>query len=123
MFVICLIVFFIFIFNSTAFAKIGEVYFCTTDLIMNLNEGKYTSFKNETFKFKRNKNNITFGNGGYFDKTIIPNVVNDYNPVEAFHYIGDKLASVLFYNKGRFIYSQSNFDSTYDINATFSIFE
>ena len=62
-----LLTFFLLVFSSPLISKENDVYFCQTKSITVVSEEGNKKFKNQEFKFKRKKNVIEFGKGGYFD--------------------------------------------------------
>ena len=85
---------------NISFAKIGEVYFCEVSKVTKTTEEEVETFKNEKFKFKREKNVLKFGSGGFFDDHTIP-VIDNFDEV----FYGGGNWDRFIYVEGRFVFS------------------
>lgn len=91
---------FIFFFSTSLYSADGDNYFCKSTNIVKVYKLDTESFQTFDFNFKKNKNNISFGKGGYFDeqKMSVKFTAGEY------FYGGDDW-DIFIYNDGIFTYS------------------
>ena len=63
--------------SSSVVADVGDVYYCETIQIVQVQINDVVEYPNYKFKFKRYEKKIEFGEGGYFDNHSLP-VVYSY---------------------------------------------
>ena len=58
------------VFPSIGFSAMGDVYFCESDILIDIKNGEVGNYKNQKFKFKRTSNGLIFGSeDGYLKNT------------------------------------------------------
>jgi hypothetical protein len=66
-----LLTLFVLFFSSLVFAGVGDVYYCETEKFIVTTKDESTEYPPLKFKFKRNKDTINFGEGGYFENLVM----------------------------------------------------
>tara|TARA_B100000965_G_scaffold87630_1_gene71076 strand:+ start:933 stop:1286 length:354 start_codon:yes stop_codon:yes gene_type:complete len=114
-----LLTLFVLLFSSSIYAGEGDVYYCDTNIIVDISADGETTYNNEKFKFKRKKNILEFGEGGYFNNYFLDII---YQAGELFGAGSDY--ERLNYKDGKFYYAlPSNISkSITNIIATCDIF-
>ena len=109
------------LFSSNVFGGVGDVYYCTGQNFVIIENFKVTEYKPFNFKFKRTGNEIIFGSGdNYLKDVILNNKVFDFG-FEMFDY-NDLDANVMLYNEGKFHYTQLTHEDVQVITATCDVF-
>ena len=102
-----------------SFADWGDVYYCqeTHSLGITL-EGKKQNYTLEKFQFKldKTKNAMVFGKGGFFNNMEYELVEDMAWPLVEAWYARDKY-STLYFEKGKFLYSDSGSTGITSISA------
>jgi hypothetical protein len=102
-----------------SFADWGDVYYCqmTTSSQTTL-EGKRTDYILEKFQFKldKTKNAMVFGKGGFFNNMEYELVEDKAWPEQEAWYAREEY-STLFFNEGKFLYSESAYTGITSISA------
>ena len=76
-----LLTLFFLLFSFSALSGEGDVYYCETNKFTTIEKNNIKENQNFKFKFKRTKNEIIFGKGGYFENVEL--IVN-YSAGERF---------------------------------------
>ena len=114
---------FMILFSNSLFAGIGDVYYCEMTQFTGINDHETNNYYLEKFKFKRDLNQITFGNDDNFFTNYSMTV--SYNSGELFdgyELIEGSIFGQFSYFEGNFIYSRSDYNEGTLISAIFSLF-
>ena len=113
------------LFPSVVFSKIGDVYYCSTEILIEIRNGKLTTYKNQKFKFKRTVEGLIFGNeDNYLQNMKMTDKNNDLGS-ELFSYGDGRVGmnnKIFTYEKGIFHLSHitySKITSMYGRCSTF----
>ena len=91
---------FVLLFSPSMFAGEGDIYYCDTNIIVEIFEDEEMTYKNEKFKFKRKRNILEFGEGGFFSNHSLDII---YQAGELFGAGSDY--DLLNYKDGKFYYA------------------
>ena len=98
---------------NVGYAKIGDVYFCEMDQLVDTNDKGSTSYKTQKFKFNRKKDILKFGSSEGFFKNNTETVT--FNSKE--YFFGGNDYGRFIYREGILIYSQLLNHPTEGVNA------
>ena len=117
------LILFIILYSNASIGKTGDVYFCTTEHVIEINKNKKKEYKNFTFKFKKNENSLVFGQGGYFNNLMISDKIQDIGGgMETFQYMGKDSTVNFWFHVGDFNYTFTHMDLIRAISGKCSIF-
>tara|TARA_Y100001970_G_scaffold280720_1_gene390140 strand:+ start:951 stop:1310 length:360 start_codon:yes stop_codon:yes gene_type:complete len=106
-----LLTLFILFFSSSAVSGDGDLYICKTVNLVKAYKYETKEFRSFDFNFKKNKDSIIFGKGGYFDEGILP-----INNSAGEYFDGGKEWTRFIYNDGLFMFvSLVNTDERQDV--------
>lgn len=88
------------LFSNICYAS-NDVYFCEMTKIVEMRDGKVEIFKNEKFKFKREKDHIKFGS----EKNLFENLKLNINFSSGEWFDGGKPRVAFVYKDGKFYFS------------------
>ena len=109
------------LFSSNVFGGVGDVYYCTGQNLLRIENFKVTQYKPFNFKFKRSENKIEFGSeDNYIQNQILNNKIFDLG-TETFDY-SDSDTRVMTYLNGKFHYSFVTYDVITVITGTCDVF-
>ncbi len=109
------------LFSSNVFGGVGDVYYCTGENLLRIENFKVTEYKPFNFKFKRSVNKIEFGSeDNYLQNIILNKKYHDLN--ELFSYGDGSTSQVLRYDDGKFHYSMTTYDSITVLTGKCDIF-
>ena len=111
------------VFPSIGFSAMGDVYFCESDILIDIKNGEVGNYKNQKFKFKRTSNGLIFGSEkGYLKNLELTSENHDLGS-ELFSYKdGGKSFQTFNYEKGTFNYSHVTFVSITSMTGKCSVF-
>lgn len=107
---------------SIVFGGVGDVYYCVSDVNLDINKGKVKQYKNEKFKFQRTGNELKFKQSeGYIGSLNLNIKIYDIGSGELFDYRDDN--NFIFVYKGnRFNLSHVRYDTFAVMSGTCNIF-
>ena len=111
------------LFSNSLSAGIGDVYYCEMTQFTGIKDHETNNYYLEKFKFKRDLNQITFGNDDNFFTNYSMTV--SYNSGELFdgyELIEGSIFGQFSYFDGNFIYSRSDYNEGTLISAICSLF-
>ena len=110
----------IFCLSSTKiFGAVNDVYYCEMNNLIMIEDGKYVSYQEQKFKFKRLKKELLFGSEkNYFKDFTLPIIFSSGETFTA----GDNLMAIFSYKDGNFYYGASTYDKAYAIDGKCSVF-
>ena len=88
------------LFPSFVFGKVGDVYYCTGENFVRIENHKVKQYKPQNFKFIRSENEIKFGSEDNFFQNLILNV-KVYSGLKMFSFTEDSKVFVLQYKNGK----------------------
>ena len=116
-----IILIFLLIKGYSAFAVVGDVYYCQTSKVVEIDEENVEEFQEERFTFKRSKDKLFFGEG-FFKESIYPLKVS-LDDEELFIGSDELNTFSIHYQDGEFHFSKFSFgDSTIVVMANCEIF-
>ena len=93
--------------GNSAFAVVGDVYYCQTSKVVKIYEENVEEFQEERFTFKRSKDKLFFGKG-FFKESIYP--LKDSLDDEELFIGSDELNTFsIHYQDGEFHFSKFKF--------------
>ena len=111
------------LFSKSIFAGIGDVYYCEMTQLTNIKNHEINNYKLQKFKFKRDLNQIIFGDeDNYF---VNYSMTIGYSLGERFDghkLIDDSIYGQFSYDDGDFVYSRSDYNEGTMITAICSVF-
>jgi len=110
----------IFCLSSTKiFGAVNDVYYCEMNNLILIKDGKFNSYQEQKFKFKRLENELVFGSeDNYFQNFDLPVL---FSAGETFN-AGDNIMAIFSYMDGKFYYGASTYDKAYAIDGKCSVF-
>ena len=78
------------VFPSIGFSAMGDVYFCESDILIDIKNGEVGNYKNQKFKFKRTSNGLIFGSEGFLNNAELTSKNNFDVGSELFSYRDDR---------------------------------
>ena len=96
-----ILILFVLLFSSSVVADVGDVYYCETIHVVQVQINDVVEYPNYKFKFKRYEKKIEFGEGGYFNNHDLP-VVYSYGE---FFSGNHKTQETFIYQDNYFLYS------------------
>ena len=105
------------LFSNTSYAS-NDIYFCEMTKIIEMRDGKVEIFKNEKFKFKREKDHIKFGS----EKNIFENLKMDINFSSGEMFDGGRPRMAFSYEDGKFYLSLVLSDKILSVSAECTTF-
>ena len=107
-----------FLISTKTFAAVDDVYFCETTNLVSIEDDKLETWKNQKFKFKRLEKSIRFPEAdNYFSNVeivVIESIGELFTATEELFNIS--------YNKGKFNFTATSFNSITVITANCSVF-
>ena len=91
-----------FMWCKVGFPKINDVYYCEMNRSVKTTDKEIIEFKNQKFKFKREKNILKFGSGGFFNNYTMIVLENSGE-----YFWGGGKWHRFIYLKGKFVFSNA----------------
>ena len=110
-------------FSSPVFAGIGDVYYCEMTQFTNIKNHELNNYYLEKFKFKRDPNQIIFGDeDNYFINYSMSVGYSSGEMFDGYKLIDDSIYGQFSYIDGDFVYSRSDLNEGTMITAICSAF-
>ena len=110
-------------FSNSTFAGVGDVYFCEMTQFINIKDHEINNYYLEKFKFKRDSNQILFGDeDNYFVNYTMTISYSSGEMFDGYKMIDDSIFGQISYFEGDFVYSRSDYNEGTMVTAICSIF-
>ena len=109
------------LFPTIVFGGIGDVYYCTGENLVRIENYKVKQYKPQNFKFRRSENQIKFGSEDNYLKDIILNE-KIFSVQEMFSFTNQTKVFVMNYKNGKFHYTSNTYRSITILTGKCSIF-
>jgi hypothetical protein len=107
------------LFPSFVFGEVGDVYYCTGENHVKIENHKVTKYKPQNFKFKRSEKEIKFGSDeNYFQNLILEKKI--FSVEEQFQY--STSYGFMSYIDGKFHFTMNTYDNVTVVTGKCSTF-